>query len=476
MESNKLGFDESLYRALFEQTNDAVFIIGLDLRYIAINSQASEMLGYDIGELIGMSVSDIVALEDHSEGEPTSSFDTIGAGQPIYERTFRRKDGSTFPVEISTSFVYDEGLTPRHIQSIVRDITERKKFERDLRQSEERYRKIVEALPDLVLRVDKFGKIIDFVASKEHPLYIHPLQAQGKLLKEIWPLKFAEQLMEQMKLAIQSDSQIVYDARFPKDENTYENRIDRISPTEAFIIIRDVSERAKLEQLKTDFINRASHELRTPLTTAILMIDLIQEGGTKEEIDEFWEILVNELQRQKMLIDRLLTAGRLESDMLMIEGAPLSLIPILENSTGAVKAIANKNDISIALDFQPDLPQVIGENIALQQVFINLLNNAVKFSPEGSIVQVNVTKEDRWVSIEIIDKGMGIPEEDIPNLFERFYRAKNVTLAEIPGSGIGLYLVKSIIRKLGGEIIVSSEIGKGTTFTVKLHMVNGQDE
>ena len=468
MEPITLGFDESLYRALFEQTNDAVFIIGLDLRYIAVNSQAAEMLGYEIDELIGMSVSDIVALETHSEGATSSSFETIGAGQPIYERTFRRKDGSTFPVEISTSFVYDESLIPRHIQSIVRDITERKQFEWNLQLSEERYRKIVEALPDLVIRINRYGKIIDFVANKEHPLYIHPLQAQSKMIEEIWPETLAQKLMEQMALAVQSGTQIVYETRFPNDENTYEIRIDKISQSESFIIIRDVSERAKLEQLKTDFINRASHELRTPLTTAILMTDLIQEGGSKEEIEEFWKILVNELERQKQLIDRLLTAGRLESDMLMIEASPLELIPIIENSISAVKAIAIKNNIDIDLEAPEYLPKVIGENIALQQIFINLLNNAVKFSPDGSQVQVKVEIAENWAYIQFTDKGMGIPEEDIPNLFERFFRAKNVTLAEIPGTGVGLYLVKSIVSKLGGDINVKSEIGKGTVFTVKL--------
>jgi signal transduction histidine kinase len=112
--------------------------------------------------------------------------------------------------------------------------------------------------------------------------------------------------------------------------------------------------------------------------------------------------------------------------------------------------------------------QVIGDKSGLQQVFINLINNAVKFSRRGGTVEVSVSENESEVQIDIKDSGVGIPEQAIPHLFERFYRAKNVTIAEIPGSGIGLYIVKSIIEELGGAIRVKSVLDEGTTFTVSL--------
>ena len=110
----------------------------------------------------------------------------------------------------------------------------------------------------------------------------------------------------------------------------------------------------------------------------------------------------------------------------------------------------------------------MGDNSGLQQVFINLINNAVKFSRQGGTVQVTVTGNESEVLVEIVDSGVGIPDQAIAHLFERFYRAKNVTIAEIPGSGIGLYIVKSIVEELRGSIEVESVLNVGTTFTVRL--------
>ena len=107
----------------------------------------------------------------------------------------------------------------------------------------------------------------------------------------------------------------------------------------------------------------------------------------------------------------------------------------------------------------------------MQQVFINLINNAVKFSPAGSNIKVIISHSNDFIDVSIADQGMGISPDAIPHLFEKLYRAKNVTVAEIPGSGIGLYIVKSIIEELGGKIDVKSEINKGTTFIVHLKPV-----
>jgi signal transduction histidine kinase len=113
---------------------------------------------------------------------------------------------------------------------------------------------------------------------------------------------------------------------------------------------------------------------------------------------------------------------------------------------------------------------VLGDKSGLQQAFINLINNAAKFSPEGGTVEITANEVGSELHVSISDHGLGIPAEALSHLFERFYRAKNVTVAEIPGSGIGLYIVKSIVEDLGGSIKVDSELDKGTTFTVCLKL------
>jgi signal transduction histidine kinase len=117
---------------------------------------------------------------------------------------------------------------------------------------------------------------------------------------------------------------------------------------------------------------------------------------------------------------------------------------------------------------------VLGDKSGLQQVFINLINNAVKFSRENGKVGIFVTQVEDHICVRIRDNGVGIPSEAIPYLFERFYRAKNVTIAEIPGSGIGLYIVKSIVEELGGKIEVESQLNEGTTFIVRLQRAMGK--
>src|SRR4030095_11835693 len=255
-----------------------------------------------------------------------------------------------------------------------------------------------------------------------------------------WPQELVEKIVGQANASGFVKSHWLEGFRLPYSKAVYESRLHPISSKEALILIRDVTEQDKLNELKSDFINRASHELRTPLTSAILMTELIQSGGTPEELQEYWQILNSELNRKKILIERLLIAGRLESGMMRLDRLPLDLIPVLEESMRAVKPIASKKNISINLTAQTGLSRIVGDKSGLQQVFINLVNNAAQFSPEGSAIEIDVQNADEEVLVTISDHGLGIPPEALPHLFERFYRARNVTIAEIPGSGMGLYI------------------------------------
>ena len=615
------------YRALFEQTGECVFIIGLDLRYITANQQALSLLGYEEHELIGVPVSEVMSL-----GEELGHGTVAGDDSNLSERILKRKDGSTLPVEISASVVYDEENKPAYIQSIARDVSDRRDFEETLKRhtrilsvisdatarllrssnieakipgileslglatdvsscaileidtfsstpmvdiryswrkqssstfdvssviaqhipmilsesgdysnnatghdkrplafsglsfivmpihgtlgswgflglfdeekeiswspsernavqtaanligsalqrssyeetirlSEARNRAILSALPDLLIRINIEGMILDYSANPDHPLYIHRDVISGKKLSETWPADIVEKFRGPGNQDAFMLSNVVEGFRLPFIDKIYESRLYPISPSEALIVVRDITDQAMLNEMKSDFINRASHELRTPLTAAMLMAELIQEGGTEEELVEYWRALRSELNRQKILIDRLLIAGRLESGMMTLEHAPVDLIPVLEESIMAVRAIANKRRVVLDLKTEQRAVHILGDKSGLQQVFINLINNAAKFSTEGSSVMINVAETESEVSVSISDQGLGIPPEALQHLFERFYRAKNVTIAEIPGSGIGLYIVKSIVEELGGKIHVESALNQGTTFTVSL--------
>ncbi len=352
--------------------------------------------------------------------------------------------------------------------NLIGSALQRNRYEETIRLNETRNRIILDALPDLLIRIDVNDIILDYSANLEHPLYIHRDLITGKELSQIWPQDVVQKI-------IGTDNQVTFVSpsylesfRLPHSNHAFESRLHPISPIEALVVIRDITEQARLNEMKSDFINRASHELRTPLTSSILMSELIQEGGSPDELDEYWRTLKSELNRQKILIDRLLIAGRLESGMMKLDLAPLDILPVLNESIMAVKAIAQKRRVS--LDFVPcgEPLHVLGDKSGLQQVFINLINNAAKFSQQGGTVRLSILQDDDTVCLTISDSGVGIPKDAIPHLFEKFYRAKNVTIAEIPGSGIGLYIVKSIVEELGGRIDVESTLNVGTTFKVFL--------
>ena len=352
--------------------------------------------------------------------------------------------------------------------NLIGSALQRNDYEETIRLSERRNRIMLSALPDLLIRVDRDGMILDYSVNPNHPLYVHRDVIAGRKLADTWPADVAEKILGEDHETGFTVHHLVEGFKLPYSDDEYESRLYPISANEALIVIRDVTEQSMLNQMKSDFINRASHELRTPVTTAILLCELIQEGGEPDELDEYWRSLRSELRRQKILIDRLLLAGRLESGMMKLEHATIDLISILLEAVQAVKPIASKKKVSINLYAPTEPVYVIGDKSALEQVFINLINNATKFSPEGKSINIDLTEADEEVVISLIDQGYGIPPEAISHLFERFYRAKNVTVAEIPGSGIGVYIVKSIVDELGGSIKVESELNKGTMFVVTL--------
>jgi two-component system phosphate regulon sensor histidine kinase PhoR len=353
--------------------------------------------------------------------------------------------------------------------NLIGAILERIRYEEKFRENEALNRAIIDALPDLVIRIDVKGKILDYTSRKDHPLFISRDVISGKMLSDIWPKNIVKKIVHSRKKGLFSRTHLLEEFKLPFNNKVYESRLDPIgNGLEALIVIRDVTDQAELKQMKSDFINNASHELRTPVTSAILMADLIQGGGLPDEIEEYWQILNNELNRQKILIDRLLIAGRLESGMMHLEIAPTDLTSILQESISAIKPIARKKNISIELSTPTSMPKILGDKSGLQQVFINLINNATKFSPLGSTIQVNVVQKGANMQVAIIDQGMGIPASETAHLFERFFRARDVTIAEIPGSGVGLYIVKSILVGLGGSIKLTSSSPAGTTFTATL--------
>lgn len=445
------------------------------VRYVWNQSENTEL---DLALAVEPFIADLLKLSNgcfssvNADDSPASRSDLMFVSVPINGNPGSRGFLSFFDIADNLPWMTSELDAAQTAANLIGSALQRNRYEETIQLNEARNRIILDALPDLLIRIDIDGVILDYSARPDHPLYIHRDMISGKKLSQTWPAEIVSQIIGEENDRTFSTAHLVEEFRLPYSNGTYESRLYPIRPEEALIVIRDITEQAKLNEMKSDFINRASHELRTPLTSAMLMTELIQEGGTPEELDEYWRTLKSELNRQKILIDRLLMAGRLESGMMKLEVKPMDLIPILEESMMAVKPIASKRRIGLILSTPQSPVQILGDKSGLQQVFINLINNAAKFSPEGGSVNIRISESGDEVLVDIIDSGVGIPQDAVAHLFERFYRARNVTIAEIPGSGIGLYIVKTIVDELGGKIEVSSVINEGTTFTLHLRRGN----
>ena len=228
----------------------------------------------------------------------------------------------------------------------------------------------------------------------------------------------------------------------------------------------------ELDQAKADFIATVSHELRTPLTSISGYLEMLQDGeggALPEQAVAMLGIIDRNATRLRNLIEDLLTQSRIDAGRLRLELARVQLRPLLQSVLGAMAPLASASDVKLELSSSQDDLSVQADPQQLEQVFTNLVSNALKFTPPGGSVLVMLTPaEDDGVLIEVRDTGMGIPPDEYPNLFTRFFRASNAAEAALPGTGLGLAIVQEIVHRHGGAVDIDSELGAGTTVTVWL--------
>jgi signal transduction histidine kinase len=227
----------------------------------------------------------------------------------------------------------------------------------------------------------------------------------------------------------------------------------------------------QLERLQDDFVSTVSHELRTPLGFIKgYATTLLRENTNWDEVDrrEFLTIIDEETDRLKELIDNLLDSSRLQSGTLRMEFQPLRLDTMLKDLP--IRAKSFDEHLTIFVNLEASQLQVQADPRRLAQVFDNLISNVVKYAP-GSKVNITLSSQDNQAHIEVSDNGPGIPEENLPNIFSRFYRVPNQDRS-VRGSGLGLFICRRIINAHEGEITAESNFGEGTTFHIYLPLMN----
>lgn len=236
-------------------------------------------------------------------------------------------------------------------------------------------------------------------------------------------------------------------------------------------VFHDISNLRKLEKVRRDFVANVSHELRTPVTVikgyAEALLDGVLAADT-ERAERFVEIIHRHAERLASLIGNLLALAELESGERSLNLAPLQLEGAVRQAVSLLEQKGHAKGIAITWSGAADLPPVLADRGKLEQVLINLLDNAVKYTPENGTVTVSAKAEEELVEIAVTDTGIGIPPKDLPRIFERFYRVDAARSRDEGGTGLGLSIVKHIVQLHGGNVAVASTPGKGSTFSFTL--------
>ncbi len=518
---------EASLKTVIESVHDhAIFMIDAEGRVVSWDKGAERLLGYAAEEIVGQNFALCYTPEDAARGLPEKELRIARSEGRVAERRWHvRKDGTRFRGDGVLKAVRDREGRLSGFSLLVRDTTERWQSEEALRQSEERFRIVARATNDAVwdwnLQTNKvwwndsvttlFGYSreevsCDAAANGGATWWYQHIHAEDR-----------DRVVASIYATITNrEQEWSAEYRFERRDNSYSDVHDRAfvvydehnNPVRMIGSMMDITERkcAELERatlltleqearaeaeqanrVKDEFLAMVSHELRTPLTTIKMMTRLMQREAVSEaERRECLESISTACDRETDLVLNLLDVSRAEAGAMHFDCAPVEVAEILDAclKIEGHAADARRHELRVELPAAP-LPPLRTDRKALRRVLCNLIENAVKYTPDGGRITLSARAGDddgREIAISVSDTGRGIAPEDLPRLFEKFYRGRAARPAyphttvsddravepETPGVGLGLYLAQAIVGQLGGRLSVESVHGAGSTFTVRL--------
>jgi two-component system phosphate regulon sensor histidine kinase PhoR len=334
---------------------------------------------------------------------------------------------------------------------------------------------ILKGMAEGVLVVDERGRIL--VANDS----LHQLLSLPKNLANRTPLEIIRnaELEEAIRKVIRVGKHVSFELNLPLPlGKTFEVNVVGILPAPeekergdegirgAIAVFHDITRLKELEVVRQDFVANVSHELRTPLTTIKGYTETLLDGALKEEVaPQFLQVIQKHADRLTKIVEDLLTLSKIESKEFYLKWERLPLSELIDDVLDFVKEAAEKKKISISQSIIPSSLEVTGDRSYLEQVFINLLDNAIKYTHEPGEISISaIEKGQTEIQVAIKDNGIGIPKEDLPRIFERFYRVDKGRSQGLGGTGLGLSIVKHLVQAHGGKVWVDSQPGKGSTF------------
>ena len=486
---------QAIFSAVLDQAADSIEITSADLKITYVNPAFEQMTGYSFDEVIGKSPGALFRPPGHDPELYDAIEQTLWTGRPwagILPAC--RKDGSVFQQEVSVSPVFDESGSIENFVAIKRDITERIETETELRESEERYRKLLSLTPDAIyVHVESIVVLVNeaavemFGAEDEKDLI-------GRSVYELVHKDFHSNVKNNLT-AMFSDG--IETLRF-------EHRRTRLDGSEfwantsatpltwqggkgSLVIVRDITQERNANQRlvkamevaevanksKSEFLANMSHELRTPLNAIIGFSEIMQsEMFGPIGADRYREYSFNIHESGMLLlhvINDILDLSKVEAGKMQPNLAEIVVADVVAASMRMFNRSAVTAGVTIESRMPADLPRVWADERMVKQMLMNLVSNAVKFTPSGGRIRVKARQQGPdFIEISVIDNGIGISGEDLTHVMEPFYQSGQVTADRVQGTGLGLPLVSSFAELHGGDFRLGSRPGLGTRAVITL--------
>jgi PAS domain S-box-containing protein len=478
---------EAQYRLLFESNPQAMWVYDLTtLRFLAVNDAAVRHYGYSRTEFLEMTIKDIRPAEDVQLLE--KYLNSENAHPDAGEWRHRKKDGSIINVDITANRLTFGGRPAEFV--LVRDITERKKAEKALRISEDRYRDLVDNSHELICTHDLEGRVLSVNPWASRVLGYPQESIIGINIRNGLLPEYREQFDEYLRtVTTEGSARGVMKVRTAAGEIRlweYYNTL-RTEGVEQPIVrgmAHDVTERrqalkrekeARLEaeaanRVKDEFLSTLSHELRTPLTAIMGWSDLLlHDEVDPDKRTQAIETIFRNANSQCQLINDLLEVSRIITGKLRLEFVACELHSVIEAAAEGIRPTAEAKGVRLQVLLEPQIGPVFGDRERLQQVVWNLLSNGVKFTRKGGLVQVTLQRINSHVEIVVTDTGVGIKPDFLPHVFDRFRQADGSTTRNYGGLGLGLAIVRHLVELHGGTAWAESAgENQGAKFTVRL--------
>ena len=494
---------EERFRLAFDEAPIGVALVAPDGHWLRVNRALCNIVGYSPEEMLQLSFQDITHPDD--VGADLEYVRRLLSGEirtNEIEKRYVHADGHVVWIQLNVSLARDEAGEPLHFITQIQDISGRKATEEKLRASEGRFRGLLESAPDAMVIVGADGRIVLVNRQAEQMFGFLRDELIGQPVETLIPQKFRDRHASH-RSGFSGDSRArpmgagleLFGVRRDGSEFPVEISLSPLETDEGLLVsaaVRDITERKRaesivlsalkrerelteplreLDRIKSDFVATVSHELRTPLTNIVGTIELLAEGDFGEltpQQTRIVDVLDRNSHRLLDLIRDLLDLSQIESGGLGLHLAQTDLGHLLDRIGGQVAPAAESKRLALVFQVERGLGAAMVDGPQLERALVNLMTNAIKFTPSEGTVTVRAQRAGGRVVFAIADTGIGIPEDEKQHLFTRFFRSSIVTEKAIPGSGLGLVIVKSIVEGHGGTITVDSALGKGTTVTVAL--------